>query len=240
MDYVNIQTAQNVTIQYEAAGIGDRIGAYFIDALVLLAYMVLILIFISYLPPMETGSVALYVILILPVFFYDLVLEYATDGQSAGKKIMNIKVVMLDGSQPNIGAYLLRWLLRFIDCTLSMGAAAVITIAINGKGQRLGDTAAGTCVVKLRKQMKLEDFSPLETQKDYIPTYPQAIRLSDNDAAVIRETLQTALQQQNDTLLNVLAAKVSSIIGTEKPADNKVFLKTLLNDYVVLTRNTSR
>ncbi|GAB1430680.1 RDD family protein [Ignavibacteria bacterium] len=239
MDYVNIQTAQNVAIQYEAAGIGDRIGAYFIDALVISAYIVLVVILFANFSSSEFGSTALFVILSLPVFLYDLVLEFATDGQSVGKKIMNLKVVMLDGSQPNIGAYLLRWLLRLADCTLSTGGVAIVTIAINGKGQRLGDIAAGTCVVKIRKQMKLEDFSTIEAQTNYIPAYPQAIHLSDNDAAIIRETLRTALQQQNDALLNALAVKVSAIIGIEKPDDNKIFLKTLLNDYAALTRNTS-
>ncbi len=32
MDYVNIQTAQNVVIQYEIASLGDRIGAFLLAA----------------------------------------------------------------------------------------------------------------------------------------------------------------------------------------------------------------
>lgn len=236
MDYINIQTAQNVTIQYETAGIGDRISAYIIDMLILLAYAILItaLNFST----IELGSFALIIILTLPILLYDLLLEYATNGQSVGKKIMNIKVVMLDGSQPSIGAYLLRWLLRIIDCTLSYGAVAIIIIAANGKGQRLGDMAAGTCVVKIRKQSKSEDFALPELQDNYTPVYLQATRLSDRDVAIIRETLQIALRQRNSALLDTLTTKVCSITGIEKPSDKVVFLRTLLNDYVTLTRNT--
>jgi uncharacterized RDD family membrane protein YckC len=240
MDYVNIQTAQNVTIQYEIASLGDRIGAYLLDGLVLVGYIILIGLIFNFLSEFDAGSVAIFVILILPLFFYDLIMEYATDGQSVGKKVLNIKVVMLDGTQPGIGAYFLRWLLRLVDFSLCSGAIAVIAVAAGGKGQRIGDIAAGTTVVKLRERVTLEQISIPEVQDSYTPQYPQVTGLSDNDIAIIRETLRTALKQNNDTLLDALTVKVCGMIGAEKPANPTEFLKTVLKDYTRLTQHDGR
>lgn len=239
MDYVNIQTAQNVVIQYEIASLGDRIGAYLLDGLVLFAYIIFIGLIFNYLPEFG-GTIALGVIIVLPIFFYDLVMEIATDGQSIGKKVVNIKVVMLDGTQPNITAYLLRWLLRIVDFSLCSGAVAVIAVAAGGKGQRLGDIAAGTTVVKLRERVKLEQITIPQVQDSYTPQYPQVIHLSDNDIAIIRETLRTALKQNNDILLDALTVKVCGLINVEKPANPQEFLKTVLKDYTRLTQNDGR
>lgn len=239
MDYVNIQTAQNVVIQYEIASLGDRIGAYLLDGLVLFGYLIFIGLIINYLPEFN-GMIAIYVIVILPLLFYDLIMEIATDGQSIGKKVVNIKVVMLDGTQPNVAAYLLRWLLRLVDFSLCSGAVAVIAIAAGGKGQRIGDIAAGTTVVKLRERVKLEQITIAQVQDNYTPQYPQVIQLSDNDIAIIRETLRTALKQNNDSLLDALTVKVCGLINVEKPANPQEFLKTVLKDYTRLTQNDGR
>lgn len=239
MDYVNIQTAQNVAIQYEIASLGDRIGAYLLDLLILLAYILLTDLIINYIPEFS-GSTVLEVIVSLPVFFYDLVMEIVADGQSIGKKVLNIKVVMLDGTQPNIGAYFLRWLLRVVDFSLCCGTIATIAIAAGGRGQRLGDIAAGTTVVKLRERVKLEQITIAQVQDNYTPQYPQVIQLSDNDIAIIRETLRTALKQNNDSLLDALTVKVCGLINVEKPANPQEFLKTVLKDYTRLTQNDGR
>lgn len=235
MDYVNIQTTQNVTIQYEIASIGDRIGAYLLDGLILIAYIILLIAIFTNMPDFD-GSAAVNVLLMMPLLLYDFLMEFATDGQSIGKKVMNIKVVMLDGTQPGAGAYLLRWLLRLVDFTLCSGAVAVIAVAAGGKGQRIGDIAAGTCVVKLRDRVKLDSITIPDVQETYPPQYPQVVRLSDADAGVIRETLRTALEQKNAALLDALTAKVCGLLDVEKPHNPEEFLKTVLKDYTALTQ----
>ena len=44
MQTVPIETAQNVTIDYEIAGVGERILAYFIDAIIIIAYAIAVVI----------------------------------------------------------------------------------------------------------------------------------------------------------------------------------------------------
>ena len=58
MDIVQIKTSQNVIVNYRAASVGDRILAYLIDSLVLIAYCIVIgLIFLI----ITSGTVTLIV-----------------------------------------------------------------------------------------------------------------------------------------------------------------------------------
>jgi uncharacterized RDD family membrane protein YckC len=59
------------------------------------------------------------------------------NGQSLGKKVVAIKVVKLDGTQPGIGSFILRSILRVIDIQLLNGLVALISVAASDKSQRL-------------------------------------------------------------------------------------------------------
>src|SRR5690606_34920667 len=107
----------------------------------------------------------------LPVIFYHLLCEVFMDGQTFGKKAIDIKVVKLDGSQPSVGSYFLRWLLQIVDLPF-FGAIGIITILVNGKGQRVGDLAAGTTVISLKHRTGIKDTilaRPVMADHDYTP-----------------------------------------------------------------------
>jgi uncharacterized RDD family membrane protein YckC len=78
-------------------------------------------------------------------FGYYFVME-ATSGQTLGKKVMGIKVVALDGPF-SWGKSAIRTILRIVD-GFFFYVVAVIVIAISKRGQRIGDMAAGTIVVR--------------------------------------------------------------------------------------------
>ncbi|HSJ12595.1 MAG TPA: RDD family protein, partial [Gillisia sp.] len=144
MDNYQIETAQNIGIKQNVAGIGDRILAFIIDALILIGYAILASFGIAGLG-LDGGQLWVYYLIIgLPVFLYHLIWEIFNNGKSPGKAALNIKVARLDGSRPGFGQYIIRWLLRLIDISISSGGVAIVTILLNGKGQRLGDLAAGT------------------------------------------------------------------------------------------------
>ena len=46
MDTISLETSQNVTIEYELAGIWERILAFFIDTVILYAYLILVFLFV--------------------------------------------------------------------------------------------------------------------------------------------------------------------------------------------------
>lgn len=235
MQNIRIQTTQNVVIEYQPASVGDRIIANLFDGLIVWAYVISITILVSKLN--WNPSLAGWCILLIPFIFYHLFSEIFMDGQTLGKRQMKIKVVKLDGTQPTVGSYLIRWLLRIIDVTISSGAIAVVTIAAGGKGQRLGDMAAGTAVVSLRRRVGLEDTRLPVLEEDYSPVYPQAVLLSDRDIGIIKEALHIYANSASPdpALIEVLTKKVKELLGVEVPVSPLTFLRTVLRDHTYLT-----
>ena len=230
---VQILTTQNVEIEYETASLGERIGATLIDMLILFAYSFVVLAGVvqSIAHRSDDTAFTLMVVLVLPVLLYDLLCEIFMDGQSLGKKALKIKVVKLDGTQPGIGSYLLRWLLRFVEVWGSSGVIAAVVILVNGKGQRLGDLAAGTTVVKLKPTATLADTIFAQIDPDYVPTFPQVTRLNDRDIAVIKEVINSREQRQNPVVLNTLVRKVKEVLEVDTDLSAPKFLKTVVKDY---------
>jgi uncharacterized RDD family membrane protein YckC len=233
MDWIQIETTQNVTIEYNIGSIGDRIIAVLIDSLILIGYTVSVVVIVSTLR-LKIG-IAGVVILYIPVFFYDLLCETFLNGQSFGKKIRKIKVVKLDGSQPNFLSYFLRWILRPIDIWFTYGSVALITILINGKGQRLGDLAANTTIIKLKNEATLDDTILMKVKEDYIPKFPEVSALSDKDIGVIKEVLERVSKIDDPIVFNRIVTKCKNVflekLGITTDLGPLTFLQTILRDY---------
>jgi len=227
---VAIRTSQNVVLEYEPASIGDRILATLLDYLVFLGWVLLTLAVPAGLG-MRLGT--FYVVLaMLPILFYDLICEYFLNGQSVGKLALGTRVVMLDGSQPGLGAYLLRWVLRIVESVpFFWGIVPIITVAANGKGQRLGDIAAGTSVVKLKPAVLLTDVLHRPMPENYVVQFPDVRLLTDRDISVVREVLQ-----RGDGVAQLRTAdKIKEVTGIESILGSQAFLETVLTDYLFIT-----
>lgn len=236
MQGLTIETAQNVLVRHEVASLGDRIVAYLIDSLVIAAW-VFVWVILAFAFASNSGSDALmvmfFVVVFLPVLFYRLVCEVTMDGQSIGKRARRIRVARLDGAQPTLGQYLLRWVLRPIDGFYWIG---LVVILINGKGQRLGDLAAGTTVVSLKQRLRLQDTVLAEVKDDHAVRFPEAVRLNDRQATMIRESLRKLGTPGGVALVEELAAKVRAVIGNPGTDMGSIeFLEAVLRDYVHLT-----
>ncbi|MGQ1785956.1 RDD family protein [Saccharicrinis sp. GN24d3] len=240
MEYVSVSTTQNIDLEYRMAGIGDRILAFGFDLLVLSSWAILWLIVFS-----QTGGLQLWqIIFVLPIMFYSLLSELFLNGQTFGKMVLKIRVAKLDGSELTLGTCLIRWIMRIIDIWLLSGAVAVLAILVSNKSQRLGDLATGTSVVKTSHKNLFEETTYIEVPKDYTTVYPQSSRLSDEDAATIKEVLNF-VEAKNDTgtdveyhpmqlkLQNALKQKleIRDINGSAK-----TFLEDLLKDFNHLHR----
>lgn len=230
MPRISIETTQNVQVDYVLAGIGSRIQAFFLDLLVIAAYGIILLLVFSQLS--ITPPTALIVVLSLPPFLYHLLCEIFLDGQSLGKRQMNIKVVKLDGSAPGIGAYLMRWLLRLVDIGMMSGAIAVLSIAISRNDQRLGDLAAGTTVVKQKAGQPLSVFS---VEEDHQPTYPEVVNLRDQDIDIIMRVIHTYRESGQTAPLTATAHKIQDLLNIQSDLRPLQFLYTVVRDYKHLT-----
>ena len=243
METIGIQTTQNVEINYEIASIGDRALAALIDYLIIIAYIFSISILLqvlNLLDPLDSSrGDSLFVIVVVlayaVVLFYDLICELSMNGQSFGKKAMKIKVVKLDGTEPSFGAYFLRWVLRIVDSSLFTPAVAVFVLLINGKGQRIGDIAAGTTVVKLADRVKLSDTIFEAVEQEHVITYNEVSKLNESDIETIKEVLKTVKDADYSTATR-LQEKLKTSIMQKMGVSNidqppKAFLNTVVKDY---------
>jgi uncharacterized RDD family membrane protein YckC len=240
MQTIEIQTAQNVNIEYPVATIGDRVVATIIDLLIMTGYFIAAIFIFIWLLDLTDNSdfyypVAYFVILYLPLFFYHLLCETFLNGQSFGKKILKMRVVKLDGTQAGIGSYFLRWIIAPIDIYFTYGSVGLITMLINGKGQRLGDLAANTTVVKLKAYAKLDDTILHTTPAQYDIKFPEVNLLSDKDIAIVKEVIDLNYKQPDLVMYEKILLKTKEAIerktGISSSLHPLVFLDTLLKDY---------
>ncbi|GAB4015159.1 RDD family protein [Spirosoma koreense] len=227
---VTILTSQNVLLEYDPASIGERILATLIDYAVFFGWFILALAIPAQLGIPRSNFYAVFVF--LPVVLYDLLCEWLLNGRSVGKLAMNIRVVMLDGSQPTLGPYLIRWLFRIVESVAFIGGIVpIVTVAANGKGQRLGDIAAGTTVVKLKPSVTLDEILIQPVPENYAVHFPDVRLLSDRDITIIREILR----RSDDSAALRTADKIKAVTGIESGLPNRAFLETVIRDYEFIT-----
>ncbi|MFD2561526.1 RDD family protein [Aquimarina rubra] len=236
MDNFQIETAQNVSIQQNAAGIGERILAYLIDLLIIIAYFIVVLFAIGALDLDVGDQWAFWLIVGLPPFLYFLLWETFWDGRTPGKAAVKIKVVRLDGSRPAFSGYLIRWLLRLIDISLASGGIAVVAILFKGTGQRLGDMAAGTTVISEKQKVRFNQTILVDIPDDYKPVYPQVTVFSDAEMRKIKGIYQDARRNGNHNIILQLSNKVSGIMQVEPQEKPIQFVAKVVEDYNYYTQ----
>jgi len=238
MDNFQIETAQNISIYQNVAHVTTRIGSYIIDRLIITGYLFIVL-FIMSLANISHGFDAwiAYLLFGLPIFFYTLIFEVLMNGQTPGKHYNKIRVVKLDGSKPTFSSYLLRWMLNFIDFSISSGSVAVLTILLNGKGQRLGDLAAGTTVISEKKRITIAQTVAVDIPENYVPSFPQVTVLTDADIQTIKSVYYTAKRKRNHKVLMKLHAKIISLTQIKSDLKAIDFIEVVLKDYAYYTQD---
>lgn len=237
MDNFQIETAQNIRIQQTIAGVGDRILAYLIDIFVQVAYILALLIGIGNLNQSEgDGMWAIYMVLAVPLLLYFFLFETFMNGRTPGKAAMKLRVVKLDGSKPDMFTFFIRWVLRLIDITLTSGGVAILVILVGGKGQRLGDLAAGTTVISEKKIPNLRENLMASLPENHIPRYPQVTHLTDAQIQQIKTILDKALVKRDFQVIKKLAEQTSSLLAVTHEQRSLEFLRQVISDYAFYTQ----
>ncbi|WGK64273.1 RDD family protein [Croceiramulus getboli] len=237
MDNFQIETAQNVSISQNVAGIGERILAFLIDGIIIFAYLLAVLFLMGASGLDNHVSEWVYqLVLGLPIFLYHLLFETFMNGRSPGKYAMNTQVVKLDGSKPGFGSYFVRWLMRVVDISFTSGGVAVLSILLSERGQRLGDIAAGTTVISTKKQVRLSQTLMVDIPESYVAKYPQVTVFKDDEIQTIKTVFMDARRYGKHDLILALSDKASTVMGVvpdEKPID---FVDRIIKDYNFYTQ----
>ncbi|MCH2196379.1 RDD family protein [Kordia sp.] len=245
MSQIQINTTQNVNINFTLAAIGERVVAHVIDLIIKIAYgYVAIESFYAIFKDSEWfidmdywSRFAIYSLLVFPALIYSLVLESLWEGQTIGKKIVKIKVVKIDGYQATFVDYLIRWFFRIVDLNLLSGFIAIISVIMSDKGQRLGDITAGTAVISKKNKVLISHTIMEELGNNYKPQYPSVINLSDNDMRIIKETFLIAKKSKDFDTLNKLRTKIEQVMETKSDKATIPFIDIIIKDYNFYTQN---
>jgi len=253
----DLVTSHNITIEYQLATILDRFLALIIDLCIVLVWLwfsSMIAQGISGYKGYSLWSTSsrydeykmILSLLYFPVlFFYNLTFEIFAGGASPGKKIMGIKVVNLNGQNPNISECFLRWSTRALELLLTLGGLAAIFVSSSEKGQRMGDMIARTVVIKLRPTLKytLKDVMSIKTSNEYKPVHTQVVKFSEDEMLYVKNCVERSRRYPNPSsrkLLNELTQKICTQLNIKEipePRKQVDFLRGLIQDYVVLTRS---
>ncbi len=197
-----IETPENVDLQRRLAGIGSRFLAGLLDALLMVAAIIVLVLasllfgFGLFTFGRELAGRAdkwvlawLFLLVFLVYWGYFVLFETWMNGQTPGKKYMRIRVVQQEGGGVSFPAVVIRNLLRAVDI-VGLYAVAGITMFLTKKVQRLGDLAAGTVVISEEvpdyaaladKKAKVLDEAPVEpVALGATPLKPQEYRLLHN------------------------------------------------------------
>jgi len=251
MRIVEIKTTQNVVIEYELAGSTARFLAFFIDVFILSIFSILMsYISFSLTDVFDSDSLVMivfYLSFIIIYSFYTLISEILFKGQTLGKMAVGLRVIKTDGSELNFKDYFTRWSLRLVDIFLSFGTLAVLTINGSPLGQRVGDMAAGTTVIRIRgiRGFSLNQILSLGNKETYNAVYPGVRNLKEEDVLLIKNTISRYNKYDNESykvLISKLFRKIEPYIDRDSlpekinlPQQVKV-LRQVINDYIVLTR----
>ncbi len=239
MKKVEILTTQNVVIEYELASLFERAGAFFIDFIIIWA---LIGLFNLIAWVFSVNSLIFFYTTSIPVFlFYNLMFEILNNGQSIGKYLLKLKVVKITDGKADAFDYLMRWTFRMVDIYFSMGTLVSLMVYSSNRCQRVGDFFADTSVIKVleKNRYSLNSILKINENSDYQPVYSKVTDFTEKEVLLIKETYDRYNEQPtkgHQEALDLLLRKICNHLEIKKPQDEKAFIKTLIKDYVYLTR----
>ncbi len=166
-DKLTIETPEQTALEFSIAGVGSRFLALALDTLIQIAAALVFgvggaIIFRELMPFAAGGTwaVALLALLLFVIFIgYFAIFESVWNGQTPGKRIVNIRVIKDTGRPITPSEAVARNLLRLVDqMPVFLYGVGIASALISRQNKRLGDFVAGTIVVR---EQELRDFRPL-------------------------------------------------------------------------------
>jgi len=241
---VKLDTGFNIEVSFPVSPFSRRLLAWILDTALLFIY---IWILSSWFQLSMSEHPVLATLTALPLFLYYPVVEILTNGHTAGKKLMGIRIITLEGGQASISQYLLRWLLGIIDmpywifvsiyanvlpwyCSI-LCFSGLACMLISGKSQRIGDLVAGTIVIYTRGRTSWQDTVFTQLEAGYRPKYPEVMRISDKDINSLKSIIELSKKSKDETMAYRIADRITSKLGIQTKELPLDFLETLLKDY---------
>src|SRR5437899_7423112 len=145
-----VATPERVSFDYQVAGLGTRGIAQLLDLLIVGGALLAVLIVAISLQAVSGSEAVFSLVMIfgafIVIFGYFWVSEAFWSGQTIGKKVFRLRAVGDRGEPLTFAQAGIRNVVRIIDFLPYGYGVGLVVLFANGKGQRLGDLAAGTSV----------------------------------------------------------------------------------------------
>ena len=217
---LNVDTPEQIALEFPLAGIGSRFLAIFIDSLLqIIFFFVVILIAAFTVSALQdfwaslnslSGFVGAIVFFLVPFCLYwgyYAIFEIIWRGQTPGKRVAGIRVIHQTGRPMTSVEAIGRNLMRGIDFLPTMYAIGLITMICNKENKRLGDFVAGTIVVH---DKNIENVHAGWSNKaNVVSAAPEITRLTSEELVLI----ETFLGRRYELEYNVRTATAQQIAG---------------------------
>jgi len=223
---LTIRTPENVAFHFELAGIPSRALAFVIDVLVMAAIMVPIGLLLSVVGIAFAGlAMALYFVAAFAVQWgYGAGLELL-HGRTLGKRVAGIRVVQQNGLPITPAQAAIRNLARVVDMLPLLYLGGVLSALLDERGRRLGDLAAGTVVVRMRRAPRPSALmAPVERHNSFVKDPAVAQACSRITAPEREAMLGLALRREHlplpvrHALFGKLSAHLEARLALRRPA----------------------
>lgn len=197
-----VYTPEGVALRLPAAGPVPRAMAWLIDAIIRYSILLLGSIVFGLLGNVGMGFHLL--VLFAVMWGYPVLCEVLFDGQTPGKRALELKVIAADGAPVGWLASVVRNLLRTVDFLPLFYGVGLISSLADPWGRRLGDMVAKTIVIHAPREHR--DL-PAAMQGAHAPTVPLQPQ---EQAAVIAfaERATRLTRERQEELANIAAPAV--------------------------------
>lgn len=149
-DRVTIATPEGVALELILAGLGSRFLARLLDTVIQFAVIIALAAGVGSVDPPGWLQAVTIILVFLVIFAYDIAFEALNHGRTLGKQAAGIRVVGRAGEPVRFLASAIRNIARILDFLPFFYLVGTISIIATQHGQRVGDLAAGTLVMRDR------------------------------------------------------------------------------------------
>lgn len=203
-----VHTPEGVALRLPAAGPWLRSLAWSIDATIRLTVLMIASPVLSLLG--NTGMGIYLVCVFVLLWLYPVLFEVLNNGQTPGKRALNLRTVRADGGPVGWQESFVRNLLRAVDMLPVGYAVGLVCSLLDPAGRRLGDLVADTLVVHVPSQASPVAAATAESasRSDMLPL--PALRLDEQAAVVGFSERATLLTRERRLELAGLAGELVS------------------------------
>lgn len=232
-DRVQIDTPEQISLEFPLAGIGSRFMALAVDTILqillyiagifamigLAKYATTLPRWIAWLP--GSWITALTIIFLFCVYWgYFAFFEIIWKGQTPGKRLAGIRVIKNTGRPINVYETIGRNLMRTADWLPFLYIVGIVTMLLSRRNERLGDLVVGSIVIHDKRADTVRpDWTSSAGQSS---ANPQLSKITPEELVLIETYLQrrhTLELGYRDATAHKIATRITGKTGIERPPD---------------------